>query len=100
MNTYHKKAVPKVSYRVRRRRYGDACWLIHRNDWYELDEVTDMIWLACEESLSIEGIIKRVSEQFKLPLAESIACTVSTIERFAQFGLLEIPDQDSHYETI
>ncbi len=89
LTSVSKHAVPKVSYRVRRRRYSDAAWLLHHNDRYQLDALTDSIWLACEESLTIEQIIERVAAEHSLPLDEAIAATVYTLEQFRGLGFLE-----------
>ena len=65
-------SVPKVSWEVRRRRYGDRAWLVRHNDIYELDPITDTIWVACVERLTIEGIVLRVAEQSGAPTAQAL----------------------------
>jgi hypothetical protein len=87
-----KHAVPKVHYRLRRRRYNDTSWLIDHNDWYELDELTDAVWLACEQGLTVEQIVESVAARQGLPLNEALAATIDTLARFQSLGFLEWED--------
>ncbi len=88
MTPLTKTAVPQIDFRVRRRRYGDARWLVQQNDWYEVDAITDTIWGACEAQLSVEEIIKRVMEAHELTLTEALADTSLTLARFESLGLI------------
>ena len=92
MTTLSKHAVPKVHYRLRRRRYNDTSWLVDYNDLYELDDVTDAVWLACEQELTVEQIIRTVAERQGLPLNEALAATVVTLQRFRELGFLDWED--------
>ena len=92
MTTISKHAVPRVSYRVRRRHYDATRWLVQQNDWYELDELTDAVWTACEQGLTVEEIILRVARDQNLPLREAVAYTAYTLERFRMLGLLDYGD--------
>jgi hypothetical protein len=87
-----KDAIPRVNYRVRRRRYADTPFLIYQNDWYEIDELADSIWLACEHGLTVEAITKAVATGHGLPLGEALAATVGILERFRALGFVELPD--------
>ena len=83
-------SVPKVSWEVRRRRYGDRCWLVRHNDIYELDPVTDAIWVACVERLTIEQIVRRVAEHSGAPTARALKATISALRRLEDLGFLEL----------
>ena len=92
--TISRDAVPRVSWEVRRRRYGDGRWLVRHNDVYEIDPVTDAVWLACAEGLTVETTIHRVAEAFELPLADAIAQTVGAISGLVQLGFVELDGMD------
>lgn len=83
--------MPRVNHRVRRRRYAETPWLIHQNDWYELDAVTDTIWRACERASSVEMVVKTVADEHALPLGEALAATVAILERFRALGFVDLP---------
>ncbi len=83
-------SVPKVSWEVRRRRYGDRSWLVRRNDIYELDPVTDAVWVGCVERLTIEGIVLRVAEMSGVPTARALKATVHVLRQLEDLGFLEL----------
>jgi hypothetical protein len=83
-------SVPKVSWEVRRRRYGDRAWLVRHNDIYELDLVTDTIWVACVERLTIEQIVLRVADQSGAPTPRALEATITALRRLEALGLLEL----------
>ena len=83
-------SVPKVSWEVRRRRYGDRSWLVRRNDIYELDPVTDAVWVACVERLTIEGIVRRVAEMTGAPTARALTATVKVLRQLEDLGFVEL----------
>lgn len=88
--TISRDAVPRVSWEVRRRRYGDGRWLVRHNDVYEIDPVTDAVWLACAEGLTVEATIHRVAKAFELSLADAIAQTVEALSGLLRLGFVEI----------
>lgn len=81
-------AVPRVSFRVRRRRTHERTWLLENNRLFEVDEVTDAVWLACQERLSVEGIIRRIAARRDLSIGEATEIAVITLLRFRQLGLV------------
>jgi hypothetical protein len=83
-------AVPKPSLEVRRRRYGDRRWLVRHNDMYEIDEVTDAVWLGCIEGLTIEDIVKRVASGSDMPTARALSATVDVLRRLEWLGWVEL----------
>jgi hypothetical protein len=83
-------SMPKVSFEVRRRKYGDRAWLVRHNDIYELDPVTDAIWVACVEHLTIEQIVLRVAELSGAPTEKALTATITTLRRLEDRGLLEL----------
>jgi hypothetical protein len=85
-----KQSMPRATWQARRRRYGDERWLVRFNDFYELDPITDAVWLGCQDGLTVEGIVHRVAECEGLPAAEALAATVAALERFAELGLVEL----------
>jgi hypothetical protein len=62
--------------------------LLYHNDWYELDGVSDTIWLACEESLTIEQIAQRVVERHDLKSNEALAAVIFTLEVYRGLGFV------------
>jgi hypothetical protein len=82
-------AVPLVRYDVRRRRYGTVTWLIRKNDWFQIDRTTDIVWLACEDETSIDRIAARVADDLKIDLGEALAATILTVSRLQFHGLVE-----------
>ena len=90
MNELSKHAVPKMNYRVRRRHYGDSRWLVYRNDWYAIDELTDTVWLSCQEGYSVEKIIQEVAARHAYPLGEALAGVVGVILQLESLGLVSI----------
>ena len=83
-------SVPKVSWEVRRRRHGDRSWLVRHNHIYEIDPVTDAIWVACVERLTIEQIVLRVAAQSGVPTARALTATISVLRRLEELGFLEL----------
>ena len=88
--TISRDAVPRVSWEVRRRRYGDGRWLVRHNDVYEIDPVTDAVWLGCAEGLTVEAIIHRVAEAREVPLADAIAQTVDALSGLLRLGFVDL----------
>ena len=88
--TISRDAVPRVSWEVRRRRYGERRWLVRHNDVYEIDPVTDAVWLGCADGLTVEATIRGVAETFELPLADAIARTVAALSGLAGLGFVEL----------
>jgi hypothetical protein len=83
-------SVPRISWEVRRRRYGDRSWLVRRNDIYELDPVTDAVWVGCIERLTIEQIVRRVAEISGAPTARALKATVTVLRQLEDLGFVEL----------
>jgi hypothetical protein len=92
--TISRDAVPRVSFEVRRRRYGDRRWLVRHNDIYEIDPVTDAVWLGCAEGLTVQETIHRVAQAFELPIADAITQTVEALSGFSRLGFVEFDAMD------
>lgn len=92
--TISRDAVPRVSWEVRRRRYGDRRWLVRHNDVYEIDPVTDAVWLGCADGLTVEATIHRVARAFELPVGEAIDRTVEALAGFSRLGFVELDVMD------
>lgn len=88
--TLSSDSVPKASWEVRRRRYGDRSWLVRHTDVYELDPVTDAVWVACVERLTIEGIVRRVAEKSGAPTARALEATITALRRLEHLGFVEL----------
>lgn len=82
-------AIPKVRHDVRRRRYGAVTWLIRKNDWYRIDKTGDLVWLCCEDGISLAGIATKLADALETDLREALAATILTISRFQAHGLVE-----------
>jgi inorganic pyrophosphatase len=91
--TISKDAVPRMDYRVRRRRSGERVHLVYRNRFHELDALSDAVWLAGEQGLSIEQICHRLESRHALPLDEAIAATMASLEWFHSLGFVEYVSQ-------
>ena len=88
-------SVPKPSWEVRRRRYGDRSWLIRQYNIYELDPVTDAIWVGCIEGLTIERIVQRVAEQTGAPTARALKATVTGLRQLERLGFVELEEAET-----
>ena len=83
-------SVPRASWEVRRRRYGDRRWLVRHTEIYELDPVTDAIWLGCVEGFTIEVIVRRIVDEFGMPTARALEATVTMLRRLEHLGFVEL----------
>lgn len=92
MNTLSTRAHPKARYTVRRRRYAETPWLVLRNQWYELDELADAIWRACDGAASVEQITRKVAAEHALPLGEALAAVVGAVVQFHELGMLDFDE--------
>ena len=88
--TISRDSTPRVSWEVRRRRYGDRRWLVRHNDVYEIDAVTDAVWLGCTEGLTVQATIGRVAEACGLPIDDAIAATVQALGQLAGLGFVDL----------
>ena len=66
--------------------------LLFHNDWYEIDRVTDTVWLACEEGLTVGDIVRRVAQRHRLPLADSVAAVSFALGHFHSLGFVELSE--------
>lgn len=87
-------SVPKVSWEVRRRHYGDQYWLIRHNDVYEVDRVTDTIWVACVEGLTIASMVRRVADESGAPTARALRATVTALRQLEHLGFVELDEAE------
>ena len=88
--TISREAVPRPSFEVRRRRYGDGRWLVHHNAIYEIDALVDAVWLGCVDGLTVEQTIHRVAETHGLSLGDAIAATTAALGRLAALGFVDL----------
>ena len=88
--TISRDSVPRVSWEVRRRRYGDRRWLVRHNDVYEIDPVTDAVWLGCAEGLTVQATIGRVAATCGLPIDDAISATVDALGRLSGLGFVDL----------
>ena len=86
------RARARADFRVRRRRYNSATMLVFHNDWFEIDRVTDTVWLACEEGLTVADIVRRVAGRHQLPLADSVAAVSFALGHFHSLGFVELSE--------
>ena len=85
-------SVPRASFEVRRRHYRERYWLVRHNDLYELDPVTDAVWVGCVERLTIEQIVLRVAEMTGTPAALALHTTVRTLRQLEHLGFVELEE--------
>jgi hypothetical protein len=87
-------SVPKASWEVRRRRYGDRRWLVRHTEVYELDPITDAVWVGCVEGLTVEGIVRRVAEESGAPILRALNTTINVLRRLEHAGMVELEEAD------
>ena len=92
--TISRDSIPRVSWEVRRRRYGDRRWLVRHNDVYEIDPVTDAVWLGCTDGLTVQATIGRVAEACGLPIDDAISATVHALGQLAGLGFVDLGIDD------
>ena len=63
---------------------------MRHNEIYELDPVTDAVWLACADGLTVREIVARVARECELSTAAALAATVDALGRFAHLGLVSL----------
>jgi len=86
------RARARTDFRVRRRRYNSATMLVFHNDWFEIDQVTDTVWTACEDGLTVAEIIQRVAARHQLALPESMAAVSYALGHFQSLGFVELSE--------
>jgi hypothetical protein len=92
--TISRDSTPRVSWEVRRRRYGDRRWLVRLNDVYEIDPITDAVWLGCIEGLTVQATIGRVADSCELPLQDAISATVEALGFLSTLGFVDLGSGD------
>jgi hypothetical protein len=85
--------IPKADYHVRRRKYLDGPWLIANSRFYQLDTLTDHLWVACDGNATIEEIAKGLSATENLTLGEALAATLLILEYFRELGFISYVDE-------
>jgi hypothetical protein len=85
-----RQARVRTDFRVRRRRYHTATFLLRHNEWYEIDRMTDTVWQACEEGLTVGEIVSRVARRHRVPVAEAVAAVSYALGHFLELGFVEI----------
>jgi hypothetical protein len=78
----------RVDYRVRRRKYADTAVLVRHNDFVELDDLTDTIWLTLERGATVAEVVTALTSVHDLPLGEALAATVATLEHLREMGFV------------
>src|SRR5262249_28729316 len=86
LTTIRRDATVRADYRVCRRRYNELTLLIRHIEYFEIDAITDAVWLACERSCTVGEIAESVARKHALPLGEALAATLVTLERFPALG--------------
>jgi hypothetical protein len=84
----------RVDFRVRRRKYADTAVLIRHNDFVELDDLTDTIWLTVERGATIGEVATALATRHELPLGEALAATVATLESLREMGFVTYDRSD------
>jgi hypothetical protein len=88
LTTIRRDAVVRADYRVYRRRYNELTLLIRHTEYFEIDAITDSVWLGCERSSTVGEITESVARRHALPLGEALAATILTLERFRALGFV------------
>lgn len=90
VTTISSQARLRTNFRVRRRRYNAATVLVFHNDWYQVDAITDTVWLACEQGATVGETVQRVADEHKLPLQEAVAAVSFAVGWFLELGMAEL----------
>jgi len=83
--------VPRPAWDVRRRRYGERRWLVRHNEIYEIDEVVDVVWLACRRGLSVAGIVAEVGARTSTSMSEALELTGQALVWLCEADLIDVP---------
>ena len=70
---------------MRRRRYGDARWLVCHNEIYQVDSLTDTVWLACTEGLKVKGSAESLGLHTTASVVKSVFLVIVLDGFFAVF---------------
>jgi hypothetical protein len=85
-----RRARVRTDFRVRRRRYRTASFLLFHNEWYEIDDVTDTVWQACEEGITVGEMVSRVAARHRVPMREAVAAVSYALGYFLELGFVEL----------
>lgn len=81
--------VPRIDFRVRRRRAGDLILLLRNTEWFEIDETADIVWRSCARGASVGESVRAVADETGLPLSEALVATSWALGSFRACGLVE-----------
>jgi len=80
---------PKRSVKVRRRRYEDTIVLVHYNNFFYLDTLSDKVWLLFNGNNTIADVAIQVQHDADLDLDSALAATIYFYYHFSENKLLE-----------
>ena len=76
------------SWDVRRRHYGGQHWLVRHNETFELNELTDAVWRACTDRVSVAAVARVVAEELDLPPVSLLEPTLAALHLLGGAGLV------------
>jgi len=82
--------VPVRNFRVRRRRNGEVIWLLLDNYCFVLDELTDVVWRACDGESTIAQLQERVEAALSETPERAAIIVSRSLEIFCEEGLLDV----------
>jgi hypothetical protein len=83
-------SVPKRDFSVRRRKYEGRCWLIVRTSFYEIDDMVEDVWLACNGDASVGAIARDVAAHRGVSQAEADAMTRNAVKLLVDLRLIQL----------
>jgi hypothetical protein len=82
------ESIPIRNYRAWRRRYGDYACVVMNNRYFELDEITDTVWMNCDGRASTGAIATMVEQKCKLRSDIAVTATCLALLQFRDNGLV------------
>lgn len=81
-------SIPVQSWEVRRRHYGGQHWLVRHNETFELNALTDAVWRACSDRISVGAVARVVADELQLPPLDLLEPTVAALQLLGSAGLV------------
>ena len=75
---------------ARWRRTGGRSMVIRDNRFHELDELSDLVWRACDGVATVREIADRLAARKQMAWAEAMAATLIALASFRALELIEL----------
>lgn len=81
-------SVPVQSWDVRRRQYNGQHWLVRHNETFELNDLTDAVWRACTDHVSVAAVARIVADELGEPPVSLLEPTLAALHLLGGAGLV------------